>query len=109
MKLCAYCNINPVKLKKNKCCSQSCAASLRWDKVDVAGRIEKIRLGTLAAKKNKYAIRLKKEIEDACKELNLIPTLEIKKLYIRARNKGYHNGNATGYKRGLNNAKQRIY
>jgi len=105
MKLCAYCGIEPIKLEKNKCCSQSCAASLRWEILDTAGRIEKIRQGTLAAKKSKYAIRLKEEIEQACKDLNLIPTPEIKKLYIRARNKGYHNGNATGWKRGVKDGK----
>jgi hypothetical protein len=90
--LCEWCQKIRVKLPKNKTCSRSCAASLRWAKFVDEGRIKRIIQNREAGKKTQYAKRLVEEIKRNCDELGIALTPQITKLYIRARNKGYHNG-----------------
>jgi hypothetical protein len=92
MKLCIWCQRESVKLEKHETCSRSCGSSLRWFRLKNSGKLLKFEQAEKAAKRTQFYIRLQKEIEDNCKELGIPLTISIKKLYIRARNKGYHNG-----------------
>lgn len=99
MKLCSWCQENPVKLEKNDTCSRSCGSSKRWSKMLREGKLILFKKNELASKKTKASIRLKTEIINVCVELGLDYTPIIAKFYIRARNKGYHNGFFTRDKR----------
>jgi hypothetical protein len=92
MKLCNWCQEEPVKLAKNETCSRSCGSSLRWFRLKSSGKLLKFEKAEKAAKRTLYYARLQKEIEDNCKELEITLTSAVRRLYIRARNRGYHNG-----------------
>lgn len=99
MTLCEWCGVKEVKLSKNITCSRSCGSALRWSKMSREGKLIQFKNNYEAAKKTLYAKRLKGEIEKACQELNIPFTSTIAKLYVRARNRGYHNGYYTSQRR----------
>lgn len=96
--LCAWCGVMRVKLMKNECCDEFCAASLRWQRMKEAGKIRTFEKASYQARQSNKFKRMQVEFEQLCKELNVIPTLEIRELFKIARNKGYHNGFMTAKK-----------
>lgn len=92
IKLCEWCQIAPVKLKKNRTCSKECGSALRWGNMKKKGIDKTLFKMAEAGKKSRQYKRLTEEIERACKELSIAPTPNIRRLYVRARNKGYNNG-----------------
>lgn len=97
--LCAWCGVVRVKLMKNECCDESCAASLRWERMKETGKIRTFEKASSEARQSSKFKRVQGEFEQLCKELNIEPTSAIRKLYIRARNRGYHNGFMTRHRR----------
>lgn len=93
--LCAWCGVARVKLMKNECCNESCAASLKWQRMKESGKIRTFQKATLDARLTAVSKRLQADFLEACKELEIVPTPAIRKLFIRARNRGYHTGFAT--------------
>lgn len=90
--LCAWCGVMHVKLMKNECCDESCAASLRWERMKEAGKIKTFETASSQARQNEKFKRLQKEFEQLCAELEIEPTPAIRKLFVISRNRGYHNG-----------------
>lgn len=98
MKLCEWCKEEPVKLKKNECCSISCASELRWSrKLEHEKTINLKRME--AAKKTAYAKRLNAEFLRICTKYAINPTKSIRSLFIESRNRGYLNGWSTASRR----------
>lgn len=86
-------------MDKNECCSRSCGSALRYHKMSLAGKLVRFKQGELAAKKTKRAKRLQEEIYIECGSLEISITTSIRRLYVRARNRGYHNGFYSGCSR----------
>src|SRR3989304_881895 len=93
--LCAWCKVYKVKLMKNECCSLSCGSALRWQRMKLSGKIRTFEKATLDAQRTAVSRRLQVDFLTACKELGIVPTPTIRKLFVRARNRGYHAGFAT--------------
>lgn len=93
--LCAWCGVVRVKLMKNECCDESCAAALRWQRMKESGKIRTFEKASFQAQRTALSQRLHADFIAACKDLGITPTPAIKKLFVRARNKGYHAGFAT--------------
>lgn len=92
MKLCSWCKETPVNADKYDTCSRSCAGLKRWAKLKATGKVLEFHQASEKAKQTQMFKRLQKTIEKNCKELGIELTPAIRKLYIRGRNEGYHNG-----------------
>jgi len=97
--LCAWCGVVRVKLMKNECCDESCAASLRWERMKAKGTIRTFESASSQARQSSLFRRVQNEFESTCRRLGITPTPAIRKLYVESRNKGYHNGFMTATKR----------
>lgn len=98
MNPCKWCN-EPVKLNKNETCSRSCGSALRWDRLKKSGKLVDFEKKSEFARRTAMHKRLQEEVKRACDELGIELTSNIRKFYIRARNRGYLNGYAVGVKR----------
>lgn len=98
-KLCAYCKKNPVNFDKSKYCSMSCSSLDRWHSASFEEKKKIITQRRNFALRHQQSIRLQKEIKTKCEELGLPYDDNHKKLYCYARNRGYHNGYYTMYKK----------
>lgn len=96
---CAWCGVVRVKLMKNECCDESCAASLRWERMKAKGTIRTFEKASANARQSALFRRVQNEFESACRKLGVTPTNSIRQLYVESRNKGYHNGFMTATKR----------
>lgn len=92
MKLCEWCEEKTVKIAKNKTCSRSCGSALRWDKLKKSGKLLDFSNRSAAARKTKMYKALAATIMKDCEEFGVTLTPSVRKLYIRARNQGHHNG-----------------
>ena len=90
--LCAWCKVIRVKLMKNECCDEFCAASLRWERMKEEGKLRNFETASSQARQSAKFRRMQESFEQSCRELGIQPTLAIRKLYVNAINKGFHTG-----------------
>lgn len=99
--LCIWCNKKKVKRIRNKCCSESCSSQKRCADLKKAGRLKYFFYKAEAARKTRVAKNMEVMFRSLCKELDIVPSPQIKKLFVEARNAGYHAGYYTGQRRGV--------
>ena len=97
--LCAWCQTKPVRLRRHTCCSLSCASQKRWADMELDGRLGRVIEGRQAAYKNERTQRVLAEIAREFERLGINEAnpngrdlVSLKRLYVRARNAGYHAG-----------------